>query len=193
MTDYKNLEQVNKFIQKKIGKNLCKKNIAYLHCVTSYPVYDNQANLKSISFLRKKFNNLIGYSDHTLGNEACLSAVALGARIVEKHFTLNKKFSNFRDHALSADFNDLKELVKSIRRIEIQLGTEQKKIITSEKTVISLARRGIYASKKIKKGEKLSLENIKFLRPAKSKKFSNLKKIMSKISKRDYTVNQKIN
>ncbi len=193
MIDYKNLEQINKFIEKEIGKNLCKKNISYLHCVTSYPVNDNQASLKSISFLRKKFNNLIGYSDHTLGNEACLAAVALGAKIIEKHFTLNKKFSNFRDHSLSADFNDLKQLIKSIRKIENQLGTEQKKVMVLEKSVISLARRGVYSSKKIKKGEKLSLKNIKFLRPAKSNKFLNLKKFLSKKSKKNYTINQKIN
>ena len=192
MTDYNNIYEINKFIKKKIGKNLCQKNISYLHCVTSYPVLDKDANLKSISFLKKKFDNLIGYSDHTLGNEACLVAVALGAKIIEKHFTLNKKFSKFRDHALSADFKDLKELVKSVRKIENQLGIKQKKISISEKKIISLARRGVYASKKIEIGEKLTHDNVKFLRPANNKEFFNLNKILNKKSKKNYFINQKI-
>ena len=192
MADLKNIIEVDKFVKKKIGKSLCRKNISYLHCVSSYPVNDKDANLKSISLLIKKFKNSIGYSDHTLGNEACLAAVALGAKIIEKHFTLNKNFSKFRDHALSADFKDLRQLVKSIRKIENQLGTERKIVLPSEKKIIGSARRGIYASKKIKCGDKISLDNIKFLRPAKNKKYYNLNKILNKKCKKNYSINEKI-
>ena len=71
---------------------MIKEKIALLHCVTSYPVNDENANLNSINFLKKKFNLCIGYSDHTLGKEACLLAVSNGANIIEKHFTIDKKF-----------------------------------------------------------------------------------------------------
>ena len=147
MTDIKNLKYLIKTIEKKIGKIRTKNKVSLLHCVTSYPVEDDYANLKSISYLIDKFKLNIGYSDHTIGNEACLASVALGAKIIEKHFTLDKNFSNFRDHALSADFSDLKNLVKSIRKIEKQLGKNNKKIAKPEKKIIRMTRRGLCKKK----------------------------------------------
>ena len=90
-------------------------------------------NLNSIPFLIKKSKFTIGYSDHSIGYEACISAVALGAKIIEKHFTIDKNFSKFRDHKLSADLKEMKLIVNGIRRIENQLGKFDKNIVKLEK------------------------------------------------------------
>ncbi len=190
MTDIKNLKYLIKTIEKKIGKIRTKNKVFLLHCVTSYPVEDKYANLKSISYLVKNFRLKIGYSDHTIGNEACLASVALGAKIIEKHFTLDKNFSNFRDHALSADFSDLKNLVKSIRKIEKQLGEFNKKIEKPEKKIIKAVRRGVYAKMTIHKGKKVSSVNSTFLRPSKNREYLYIKKIVGKKIKNTKKKNQ---
>ncbi len=193
MTGIKDLKYLFKILKDKIGKKKVKNKISFLHCVTSYPVEDKYANLKSISYLINKLDINIGYSDHTVGNEACLASVALGAKIIEKHFTLDKKFSSFRDHALSADFNDLKNLVKSIRKIEKQLGHYNKIILKPEKKIIKIIRRGVYSKKKIKKGEKVTLQNSIFLRPSQSTRFLHIKKILKKKVMKTISNNQIIN
>jgi len=180
MTNKNDIDKILKYIKKKVGLNYLRKKVALLHCVTSYPVSDECANLRSISFLKDKFNLLTGYSDHTLGNEACLAAVALGARIVEKHFTFNKKYSNFRDHALSADYKDLKNLVSSIRKIEKMLGSYKKDIQKIEVPFQKSTRRAIYAIKDIKKGSLLNRNNIDFLREGPSSIDLDFDKIIKK-------------
>lgn len=192
MTEILNLKYLINYIQKKIGEKNTKKRVSLLHCVTSYPVEDQYANLKSVSYLIKNFNLNIGYSDHTIGNEACLASVAIGAKIIEKHFTLDKNFSSFRDHKLSADFVDLKNLVQSIRKIELQLGEFDKKILKPEKNLIKIIRRGVYATRKINKDEKISNINSLYLRPSKSKDFLHIKKIIGKKIKYPKKQNQKI-
>lgn len=91
--------------------------LAVLHCVTAYPVPMEQANLLSIKTLGDMYPGTVGYSDHTVGPEAGIAAVAVGARILEKHFTLDKHFSDFRDHAMSADPAEMKSIVQGIRRL----------------------------------------------------------------------------
>ena len=122
------IKSLEKHIYNSIGKKSAIERVAFLHCVTSYPVEDKYANLNSIRFMNKKINLTVGYSDHTLGIQASLAAVALGANIIEKHFTLDKNFSHFRDHYLSSDFRELKTIVDSIRRLEMQLGKKNKEI-----------------------------------------------------------------
>ena len=192
MTNYKDLKYLVKIIENKIGKKKTKSKISLLHCVSSYPVDNEHANLKSISYMIKNFDVNIGYSDHTIGNEACLASVVLGAKIVEKHFTLDKNYSNFRDHALSADFFDLKNLVKSIRKIEKQLGENNKKISKPEKKVVKILRRGVYALKNIQKGEKVNLKNSIFLRPSNSRDFLHINKIFGKKINKNKIKNQLI-
>jgi len=183
MASDKEIKKTLTYIKKNVGLNFLKKNFALMHCVTSYPVDTKFVNLLSIPYLRKKFKLSIGYSDHTLGNDACLAAVALGARIIEKHFTIDKKFSNFRDHSISADYYDLKKLVISIRKIEIMLGTNSKKIQTIERPFLLSSRRAIYASKNIKRNSLLSYENIDFLRPGPTTIDLDYEKIINKRSK----------
>ena len=106
------------------NKNGVNPGFAFLHCVCSYPAPPDQANLGAIQKLKAHFPGaIIGYSDHTLGIEAATFAVAAGARIIEKHFTLDKNHSEFRDHQLSADPQDFRLLVSSIRRVEAMQGS----------------------------------------------------------------------
>ncbi len=180
LTNIKEILFLRNRIYKLIGKKLAHERIAFLHCVTSYPVKDEFANLESVKFLIDKLNFVIGYSDHTLGMDAISIATSMGAKIIEKHFTIDKYFSNFRDHFLSADFKEMSAMVKKIRKIELLKGSYQKKIQNCEKTFLNIIRRAPYASQQIDKGELLTLENTKFLRSNNSKNFFNMKNIVGK-------------
>ena len=193
MTNASQIKTLTNYFIKTIGKKESEKRISLLHCVTSYPVDDKFANLRSIDYLIKNSKFTIGYSDHTLGNEACIAAVTIGAKIIEKHFTINKKFSKFRDHALSADFFDMNNLVKGIRKLEIQLGKFSKEIQKPEQKMLKKARRAAYADRDILSGEKLNFNNIKFLRPAITSNFNSLKKVIGKKIRKKFYKNQKIN
>ena len=111
---------------KKINKD-AHKHVSLMYCVSSYPADKKEIDLNKIIYLKQKFPKFkIGYSDHFIGNEACLAAVSLGAEVIEKHFTLSKKFSKFRDHQLSADPKEMKSLVKGIRIIDTMLFNNDK-------------------------------------------------------------------
>jgi sialic acid synthase SpsE/protoporphyrinogen oxidase len=135
------------------------KNLILLHCVSSYPADPRDINLNVISNLQKTFRLPVGYSDHTVGNIVSTAAMALGAHVIEKHFTLNKLLEG-SDHALSADYKDLKTLSKNRDIIFSALGDGIKKPSFSENLQINSQRKSIFTRKNIKKGEKLSLENI---------------------------------
>ena len=188
-----NLQQIKiliNYLSKKIGRKTFKKRISLLHCVTSYPVENKYANLKSIPYISNKTGLSIGYSDHTIGISACLGAVSLGANIIEKHFTLNKNFSRFRDHSISADYNELKTIVLNIRKLETQIGKHEKKVSYPEKKIIKSIRRSAYSSRFIKKNEVLNFNNVKFLRSSKSNKFENLMNIIGKKIKKNIYPNK---
>ena len=193
MTNASQIKDLTNYIYKVIGKKSAEKRIALLHCVTSYPVEDKFANLRSVEYLIKNSKLTIGYSDHTLGNDACIAAVAMGAKVIEKHFTINKKFSKFRDHALSADYTDLKNIVSRIRKVEKQLGRFNKEIQKPEKKLIKIVRRAAYADRDILPGEKISIKNVKFLRPSLTSNFFYLKKIIGRKIKKTFYKDQKIN
>ncbi len=158
-----------------------KKNISFLHCVTNYPVKDNHVNLNTIISLKKLLKPFdVGYSDHSIGNEACLAAVSLGANIIEKHFTIDKNFSSFRDHKLSADYFDMQKLVKSVRKIELQLGRSEKIINQTEKNYLKILRRSAYAKKNIKKNKRIDYDDIVFQRPWAENSTLDLNKILGR-------------
>ena len=121
-------------------KYLKNPEVVIMHCVSEYPLNYKNANLLAIKVLQKNFpNNEIGYSDHSIGNTACSIAVTLGARVIEKHFTLNKKFKG-TDHILSADPVDLKNLSKNINTISCLLGKEVKKPSVKENKIKNFMR-----------------------------------------------------
>ena len=143
--------------------------LAFLHCVVSYPTPDDQANLRNIMKIECE-QVTPGYSDHTLGIKAAELAVACGARIIEKHFTLNKNQSDFRDHKLSADPSELKALVQAIAEAEKFLGTSDDSIRVCEKQNATAVGRSIASNRDISIGETISIADICWVRPRKGLK-----------------------
>jgi len=115
-------------------------NIFLLHCVTQYPCREEEVNLQAILTLQNKFNLPVGYSDHTLSIDACLAAVAMGATVIEKHFTLDKNCQEGTDHILSATQDELKKMVETIRRIEVMLGDGVKQPSSGENKIVDFVR-----------------------------------------------------
>jgi sialic acid synthase SpsE len=141
-----------------------RQSISILHCTTSYPTPMAQANLLAIQTLRRDFDLQVGYSDHTLGLEASIAAVALGATIIEKHFTLSRAQPG-PDHAASLEPIELESLVRSIRETSASLGDGIKVPQDCELENIAVARKSIVASQDIQKGDMLTEENLTTKRP----------------------------
>ncbi len=139
-------------------------DISLLHCNTQYPTPFEDVNLKAMLTMKEYFNLIVGYSDHTLGIEVPIAAVALGAKIIEKHFTLDRKMEG-PDHKASLEPHELSEMVNSIRNIEKALGSGEKIPSLSEKKNMVIARKSIVASRNIEKGEMFTEENITTKRP----------------------------
>ena len=139
--------------------------LVLLHCVSLYPTPLSKANLRTIQALRRKFGLTVGYSDHTLGIEAALLSIMLGARVIEKHFTLDKGRTSFRDHAMSADAGDLQRLTEVVGCLEEMLGSETKIISPDEQVVAAAARRSIVASRDLPANVVLSADDIDYVRP----------------------------
>ena len=178
-------------IWKKNKKN--KKKLILMHCVSSYPTENKYANLSAIETMKKKFKNcIIGYSDHTIGINAALTATALGAKIIEKHFTLDKKFSSFRDHQLSSDPKEMKTLVANIRNLEESTGDGIKRILNNEKKDINYMRRSAVAAKDISKGKKIAPNDIKWIRIKNGLKINFEKILFKKRTKKLIKENQLI-
>jgi len=157
-TGMANLGEVEEAINT-IKKINSKAKISLLHCTTNYPTPYEEVNLKAMQTLAAAFKLPVGYSDHTLGIEVPIAAVAMGAKIIEKHFTLDKNLSG-PDHKASLEPGELKEMVKAIRNIEKSLGDGIKKPNKSEIEIMKVARKSIVASKNIKKGEIFAKTNI---------------------------------
>ena len=160
-------------------------DISLLHCNSSYPTPYEDVNLKAMVFLKKKFNLKIGLSDHSLGIEVPIAAVALGAKIIEKHFTLSRNMIG-PDHKSSIEPQELSKMVKSIRKIELALGSECKKITKSEIKNINIVRKSIVAKKFIAKGELFTLDNLAFKRPGFGISPMYVDRLIGKTAKKNY-------
>jgi len=136
-----------------------KENITLLHANTEYPTPMKDVNLKAMLTIKEAFKINVGYSDHTLGIEIPIAAVSLGAKVIEKHFTLDKNMDG-PDHKASLDPQELKNMVTAIRNIELALGDGIKKPSPSEQPNIKIVRKSIVAKNKIKKGDKFSKDNL---------------------------------
>ena len=176
-------------VLKKCG--LKKNKITLLQCNTEYPTPFTDVNLKAMIAMKKKFNLDVGLSDHTLGIEVPIAAVALGARIIEKHFTLNRKISG-PDHKASLLPQELKKMISSIRNIEQAIGKSKKMVTKSELKNRKIARKSIVAIKKIKKNEIFKLSNIGVKRPGTGISPENFYKILGTKSKRNYKIDELI-
>ena len=139
-------------------------NLALLHCVSNYPTLPENAQLSMLQSMQKRFpDTIIGYSDHTLGNNACFLAAAMGAKIIEKHFTLSHTYSDFRDHQLSADPVQMTELVKSLPEAFSLAGSGKTDQDRSDVPMIGVRRKAI-AKQDICEGEVFSRENVAWVR-----------------------------
>ena len=164
-TGLSNLDQIDAIYNFFAGCNQANL-LNLLHCVSSYPTPPDQVNLSVIRELQDRYQDVtIGYSDHTMGTRAAVYAVATGARIIEKHFTLDKKQSSFRDHQLSADPQELKKLVQEIRQVETLLGRSAKEVQPCETALVTEARRSIAAAVDIAEGHTLTFKDLMWVRP----------------------------
>jgi N-acetylneuraminate synthase len=142
-------------------------SVSLLHCTTSYPAPFNSINLKAMEVLKVAFKTRVGYSDHTEGNEVSIAAVAMGAEIIEKHFTLDKNM-NGPDHKASLNPQELKNLVKQIRNVEMALsGSGLKEIQHEEFETKKIISKGIYLKGNLNKGELLTFDKLSYKRPNK--------------------------
>lgn len=139
-------------------------DITLLHCNTQYPTPASDANLMAMAKMREELGLPVGYSDHTQGIEIPIAAAALGAAVIEKHFTLDRNMEG-PDHKASLVPHELKQMVEGIRKIELALGDGIKRVSESEKANVDIARKSIVAARSIKKGEKLTEENLAVKRP----------------------------
>lgn len=146
------------------GRNLFD-SLALLHCVAAYPTPLEEANLRAIETLAATFGLTTGYSDHTLGIEAALVAATLGARIIEKHFTLDKTRASYRDHALSADPADIARLATALHALDKMLGDGKKQPVASEQATRATARRSVVAARDLPAGALITLADLDFVRP----------------------------
>ena len=191
LSDMNLLKKVNQEILKVWKKNKISANLAFTHCVSSYPTKFSDANIFAVSTLKKFFKNIIiGYSDHTKDITSCLIAVSLGARIVEKHFTLDKNFSNFRDHKLSCDPREMTVMVNRIRLLETMQQFSSKKPQKSELKSAKFSRRSCAANIDLKKGKILKDTHIIGLRPLVGISILNKKKIVNRTLKRNIAVGE---
>ncbi len=159
--------------------------IALLHCNTQYPTPYEDVNLAAMQTLRNEFGCSVGYSDHTKGIEVPVAAVALGAEIIEKHFTLDRNMEG-PDHRASLEPDELKQMVIEIRNIEKARGSEKKKVTGSELGNRSIARKSIVAMCDIKKGDTFSEKNLTVKRPGTGISPMRWPEVIGKIAIRDF-------
>jgi N,N'-diacetyllegionaminate synthase len=166
--------------------------LAILHCTSAYPAPFSEVNLRAMKTLEKSCGLPVGYSDHTLGSSVSLAAVALGARIIEKHVTPDPSLAG-PDHAASLPISDLNRMISDIREIEKSLGTDAKLPSTAESDVKLVARRAIVANSSISKGAEFKEEMLSALRPASGISPMDVSKLLGRNANRDYEHGEFIN
>jgi N-acetylneuraminate synthase len=158
------LEAFDKAYSSAIGRKAVQEKVTLLHCTTEYPAPFTEINLRAMATLRQAFDLPVGYSDHTQGIAIPVAAVALGAVIIEKHFTLDKNLSG-PDHKASLEPDELKQMVRSIREVELALGSSLKQPAASELKNRLIARKSLVAIRDICKGEAFTQDNLATKRP----------------------------
>ena len=184
-TGMANIGEIEDALNILINAGTRKENITVLHANTEYPTPMEDVNLKAMVTIGNTFDIAFGYSDHTLGIEVDIAAVALGASCIEKHFTLDCTMEG-PDHKASLEPDELKAMVKAIRNIELALGSSVKKPSKSEIPNMQIARKSIVAKTEIKKGDKLSEENITIKRPGSGINPMRWDEIVGTIATKDY-------
>jgi N,N'-diacetyllegionaminate synthase len=190
-TGMSNSLEISRALKELVKNGVDKKKITLMHCHTDYPTKFKDINLKSILYLKKKFRINVGFSDHTVGIESPIAAVALGAKVIEKHFTISKKMKG-PDHSSSIDFKELVQMVKSIRNIELGMGKFGKFISSIEKKNKTIVRKSIVASTFIKKGSIFNEKNLITKRPGNGISAIYWNDILGKRAKKNFLKDEKI-
>lgn len=164
------LEEIDRavgWVREEVGEAALAERLAILHCVSAYPTPMPEANLTAIATMAGRYAPIpVGYSNHVIGPEAVIAAVALGAQLVEVHFTDRKEGREFRDHSLSADPEDLAYLARTIPEVRAARGTGEKVPQSSEQAAIPAIRKGVIAARDLPAGHRLTREDLMFARPA---------------------------
>jgi N,N'-diacetyllegionaminate synthase len=184
-TGMSNIKEVSDAVKFLIKNGFKKNNIILLHCTSEYPAKPRNVNLNAMLSLKKKFRLPYGYSDHTNGYEASICAVCMGATVIEKHLTLDKKLEG-PDHKASLTPKEFSQFVKILRNVKIIKGSFIKKPTSDEKKMIKSARKYIVAKKNIKKNDNFTYENITVKRSGKGISAKNFFKILNKKAKKSY-------
>lgn len=182
-TGMSNLDEIDEAIS--VLKDNGAGKITLLHCNTQYPTPMEDVNLNAMLTLKDRYNCDVGYSDHTLGIEVSIAAVALGATVIEKHFTLDRNMEG-PDHKASLEPKEFKSMVSAIRNIEKALGTGNKVASPSETENKDIARKSIVASRMIKKGEVFTKDNITAKRPGSGISPMRWYNVIGAVAKRDF-------
>lgn len=179
------LDEVKCALEVLYQNGLTPNDVTLLHCNTEYPTPFQDVNLKAMLTLKSEFGVKVGYSDHTKGIEVPIAAVALGAEVIEKHFTLDRTLPG-PDHVASLEPDELKMMVDSIRNIEKAIGNGEKKTTESERKNLVIARRSIVAACDIKKGEVFTEKNLTIKRPGNGISPMRWDEVLGKTSVRDF-------
>lgn len=169
----------------KVLREYSQSDITVLHCTTEYPTPYEEVNLNAMKTIQQEFDVEVGYSDHTKGIEVPIAAVALGAKVIEKHFTLDRNMEG-PDHKASLDPSELKAMVTAIRHIEESMGSSEKAPTESELKNIAVVRKSIVASRKIKQGEVFSDDNLMVKRPGEGISPMRWFDVIGKVAGRDF-------
>lgn len=187
------MQEIEDALQVFISAGIGKEAITILHCNTEYPTPMEDVNLKAMLSIQKEFGTSIGYSDHTLGIEIPIAAVALGASMIEKHFTLDKSMSG-PDHKASLEPAELKAMVAAIRNVEKAMaGTGLKEVSQSEIKNLAIARKSIVAKVDIRRGELFSENNLTVKRPGSGLSPMKWDEVVGKTASKDFGANEQIN
>jgi N,N'-diacetyllegionaminate synthase len=186
-----NLDEVQDALEVLIKAGTSKEKITVLHATTEYPCPIDEVNLRAMHTINTAFGVKVGYSDHTKGIEVPIAAVALGASVIEKHFTLDRLMVG-PDHKASIEPNELKLMVQSIRHVELALGDGIKQATKSELKNMAVTRKSIVASRDIKAGELLSYESITVKRPGTGISPMEWDRVLDTAAKQDFLADELI-
>ncbi len=184
-TGMANFNEISDAVNILLKCGTARKNLTILQCTTDYPTKPSDANLLVIPELRKKFSCKVGYSDHTEGFFTSVSAMTMGASVIEKHITLNKKLKG-PDHKASLDINEFKKFVEILKNTEASFGKKKKTPTVNEKKNLLVVRKSLVEIQKIKKGQKFTLNNIGIKRPGYGINPMKIDKILGKKAKKNY-------
>jgi N,N'-diacetyllegionaminate synthase len=185
------MDEIKEAVKILVDGGVPRKEITVLHCTTAYPTPMQDVNLKAMVSIQNELNISIGYSDHTAGIEVSIAAVALGATIIEKHFTTDRNLPG-PDHKASLEPDELKNMVASIRNIEIALGDGEKKATMIETQNMKVARKSIHLNKTISKGSVITESDLEMLRPGDGISPMELEKVVGKKIRRDLSAGSKL-